>query len=39
MILLGAFTGFWIDRYINPVVFRRIVLVILLVIGVRMLFS
>ncbi len=39
MILLGALTGFWIDRYINPVVFRRIVLVVLLVIGVRMLFS
>jgi hypothetical protein len=39
MILLGAFTGFWIDRYINEVVFRRIVLVVLLVIGLRMLFS
>ncbi|MBL8160395.1 MAG: sulfite exporter TauE/SafE family protein [Anaerolineae bacterium] len=39
MILLGAFTGFWIDRYINEVVFRRVVLVVLLIIGLRMLFS
>lgn len=37
MIVLGAGTGFVLDRYINEKVFRRIVLIILLVIGVRML--
>jgi len=39
MILLGALTGFWIDRYINEAVFRKIVLVVLLVIGLRMLLA
>lgn len=37
MILLGAFTGFILDRYIDDKVFRKIVLVVLLVIGVKML--
>ncbi|MFN8531528.1 MAG: sulfite exporter TauE/SafE family protein [Anaerolineae bacterium] len=37
MILLGAFTGFILDRYINEQVFRKIVLVVLLLIGIKML--
>lgn len=37
MILLGAFTGFILDRYIDDRVFRKIVLIVLLVIGVKML--
>jgi len=37
MILLGAFTGFILDRYIDDKIFRKIVLVVLLVIGVKML--
>jgi hypothetical protein len=39
MILLGAFSGFWLDRFINENVFRKIVLILLLIIGIRMLIS
>jgi hypothetical protein len=37
MILLGTATGFWLDRHINEALFRKIVLIVLLIIGVRML--
>lgn len=37
VILVGAFTGFFLDRFINEEMFRRIVLVVLLVIGISML--
>lgn len=37
LILLGALTGFWLDRYVNERLFRRIVLILLLIIGLRML--
>lgn len=37
MILLGAGTGFFLDRYINEKLFRRIILILLLLIGIRML--
>ncbi len=37
LIALGVLTGFWLDRSINEVWFRRIVLVLLLIIGLRML--
>jgi hypothetical protein len=36
MILAGALAGFWLDRYINEAVFRKLVLVLLLLIGARM---
>lgn len=36
MIVLGALIGFWLDRYLNPGLFRRLVLALLLVIGARM---
>lgn len=39
MILAGAFTGFWLDRYIDEARFRKIVLVLLLIIGAKMLLS
>jgi uncharacterized protein len=39
MILLGAGTGFWLDKYINEALFHKIVLVLLLVIGLRMLLT
>jgi uncharacterized protein len=34
-IALGMLAGFWLDRWINPVVFRKIVLGLLLVMGLR----
>jgi hypothetical protein len=37
VILAGALAGFWLDRYVNEQLFRRIVLVLLLIIGVRLL--
>jgi uncharacterized membrane protein YfcA len=37
MILLGAGVGFWLDRYIDEALFRKIILVLLLVIGARLL--
>jgi len=37
VILTGAFTGFFLDRFINEAWFRRIVLVVLLLIGINML--
>jgi len=37
MILLATMTGFFLDRYINEQAFKRIVLIVLLVIGVKML--
>ncbi|MDX2139734.1 MAG: sulfite exporter TauE/SafE family protein [Chloroflexota bacterium] len=37
MIVLGALAGFWLDRYINETLYRRIILVLLLIIGVRLL--
>lgn len=37
MIALGATTGFYLDRFINAILFKRMVLVLLLIIGVRML--
>jgi hypothetical protein len=37
MIVLGALAGFWLDRYINETLYRKIILVLLLVIGVRLL--
>ena len=35
-VLMGAFTGFFLDRFINPVVFRKIVLALLLVLGINL---
>ncbi|MBE2271813.1 MAG: sulfite exporter TauE/SafE family protein [Anaerolinea sp.] len=37
MIVLGAGAGFFLDRYIDEKAFKRIVLVVLLVIGIKML--
>jgi uncharacterized membrane protein YfcA len=37
MILAGALAGFWLDRYIDEALFRRIILILLLIIGGRML--
>lgn len=37
MILLGAFSGFWLDRFVDETLFKKIVLVLLLLIGIRML--
>ena len=34
----GVLLGSWIDRYLDPIVFRRIVLVLLLLVGLRLLF-
>jgi uncharacterized protein len=39
MILIGALAGFLLERYINEVLFRRLILVLLLVIGLRLLLS
>lgn len=36
--LLGLLIGFSLDRFINPVVFRRIVLVLLVFLGLRLVF-
>lgn len=35
-IVLGIFVGLKIDRRINPIVFRKIVLVLLIVMGLRL---
>ncbi len=32
---LGMLAGFWLDRWINPAVFRKVVLVLLLIMGMR----
>ena len=37
MVGLGALAGFFLDRYINEAAFSRIVLVLLLIIGIKML--
>jgi uncharacterized protein len=37
VIVVAALTGFWLDRFIDVTLFRKIVLVVLLIIGVRML--
>ncbi|MCS7071537.1 MAG: sulfite exporter TauE/SafE family protein [Anaerolinea sp.] len=37
VIIMGALTGFFLDRYINEELFRRIVLIVLLLIGINML--
>lgn len=37
VILVAAGTGFWLDQYIDVGMFRKIVLVLLLLIGIRML--
>lgn len=37
MVGLGALAGFFLDRYINEVAFNKIVLVLLLIIGIKML--
>jgi hypothetical protein len=37
MIVLAALVGFWLDRYINEAIYRKIILVLLLIIGVRLL--
>lgn len=34
-IALGMLAGFWLDRWINPAVFRKVVLVLLLIMGMR----
>jgi hypothetical protein len=39
MILLGAGAGFWLDRYIDEALFRKIILVLLLVIGSRLILT
>jgi len=35
-VFLGAFAGFYLDRFINPAVFRRIVLALLLILGINL---
>jgi uncharacterized protein len=35
---LGLVAGFWLDRFINPIVFRRLVLVMLVLLGLRLIF-
>ncbi|MFN2253684.1 MAG: sulfite exporter TauE/SafE family protein, partial [Candidatus Promineifilaceae bacterium] len=35
-VLLGAVTGFYLDRFINAAVFRRIVLGLLLILGINL---
>jgi uncharacterized membrane protein YfcA len=35
--VLAALVGFWLDRYINEAIYRKIILVLLLIIGVRLL--
>jgi uncharacterized membrane protein YfcA len=35
-VLLGAFAGFYLDRFINPAVFRKIVLGLLLILGINL---
>ena len=38
-VLLGALAGFYLDRYINPSVFRKMVLGLLLVLGINLALS
>lgn len=38
MVGLGVTSGLWLGRYINPILFRRVVLILLMVVGVRMVF-
>jgi uncharacterized membrane protein YfcA len=35
-VLLGAFSGFYLDRYLNPALFRKIVLGLLLLLGINL---
>ena len=35
-VLLGAFAGFFLDRFINSGIFRKIVLVLLLALGINL---
>lgn len=35
-VLLGAFAGFYLDRFINPALFRKIVLGLLLILGISL---
>ncbi len=35
-VLIGALTGFYLDRFINPAIFRKIVLGLLLVLGINL---
>jgi len=35
-VLVGALAGFYLDRFINPAVFRKIVLVLLLILGINL---
>ena len=37
-IILGILVGTGLDRYINPVIFRKMVLILLVVMGIRMMF-
>lgn len=37
MVIVGTAAGFWLSRYVNETIFRRVVLVALLVIGVQLL--
>ncbi|NDJ60952.1 MAG: sulfite exporter TauE/SafE family protein [Chloroflexi bacterium] len=39
MIVLGALVGMWLDRFVNQQVFRRILLVMLLIIGVQLILA
>ena len=38
-VLLGAFGGFFLDRFINPRIFRKIVLALLLALGINLVLS
>jgi hypothetical protein len=38
-VLLGAATGFYLDRFINAAVFRKIVLGLLLILGINLLLT
>jgi uncharacterized membrane protein YfcA len=38
-VLVGALAGFYLDRFINPAVFRKIVLVLLLILGINLALS
>jgi len=35
---LGLWLGFRLDRYMNPALFRKIVLVLLVILGLRLIF-
>lgn len=38
-IALGLVSGFWLDRFLNPQTFRKLVLILLIVLGARMIMS